>query len=80
MTTANYQSLLEAITETRSDVNDVRRELLSRLDKIDERLRLVEIDQARTTEQSDISNKWKATIAAAIATAIAAIYQSLQTK
>jgi len=78
MTTNNYKTILEAVTEVRSDVNDVRSELLDRLDRIDERLRHVEIEQAKSNIRTvELSNKWKAGIATGIASGIAALLQAL---
>jgi hypothetical protein len=78
MTTQNYKAILEAVTEVRSDVNDVRRELLDRLDQIDVRLRHVEIEQAKSNIRTvELSNKWKAGIATGIASGIAALLQAL---
>ena len=78
MTTNNYKTILEAVTEVGSDVNDVRSELLDRLDRIDERLRHVEIEQAKSNIRTvELSNKWKAGIATGIASGIAALLQAL---
>lgn len=78
MTSQNYKAILEAVTEVRSDVNDVRRELLDRLDQIDVRLRHVEIEQAKSNIRTvELSNKWKAGIATGIASGIAALLQAL---
>ena len=65
----------------RSEMNDIRRDLVERLDKIDDRLREVEIAQAVTKEievKTDIDMKWKAGIATSIGAAIAALLQALQ--
>jgi len=81
MTSANYKALLDAISETRSDVNDVRSELLSRLDRIDERLRRVEVSQGDSANRTvELSNKWKAGIATGIASGLAALIQALLQK
>ena len=81
MTTSNYKVLLDAITEVRSDMNDVRTELLERLDRIDERLRHVEISQAQSDVRTiELSNKWKAGIATGIASGIAALLQAFLQK
>lgn len=78
MTAQNYKAILEAVTEVRSDVNDVRRELLDRLDQIDARLRHVEVEQAKSNIRTvELSNKWKAGIATGIASGIAALLQAL---
>jgi hypothetical protein len=81
MTSANYKALIDGITEVRSDVNDVRTELLTRLDRIDERLRHVEVSQAKTDIRTvELSNKWKAGIATGIASGLAALIQALLQK
>lgn len=81
MTSANYKALIDGITEVRSDVNDVRTELLTRLDRIDERLRHVEVAQAMTDIRTvELSNKWKAGIATGIASGLAALIQALLQK
>jgi hypothetical protein len=81
MTSANYKALLDAIGDTRSDVNDVRSELLSRLDRIDDRLREVEVSQAKSDIRTvELSNKWKAGIATGIASGLAALIQALLQK
>ncbi|CAB4177491.1 hypothetical protein UFOVP1344_9 [uncultured Caudovirales phage] len=78
MTESNIRSIIDAVTEVRSDVNDVRRELLDRLDQIDARLRHVEIEQAKSNIRTlELSNKWKAGIATGIASGIAALLQAL---
>jgi hypothetical protein len=81
MTSANYKALIDGITEVRSDVNDVRTELLTRLDRIDERLRHVEVSQAKSDIRTvELSNKWKAGIATGIASGLVALIQALLQK
>ena len=48
MTTANYRAILEAITETRSDMTQMQREINQTLSHIDRRLTKIEVEMAET--------------------------------
>lgn len=48
MTTANYRAILEAITETRSDMTQMQREINQTLNHIDHRLTKIEVEMAET--------------------------------
>jgi hypothetical protein len=80
MTTSNYNTLMEAIMDLRSELRQDIRDMVERLEKIDERLRAVELTQAVAREikiEAELSNKWKAGIATSIAAALAALLQAL---
>lgn len=83
MTASHYASLMEAIMDLRSEFREDVRAVVDRLDKIDERLRAVEMVQAVAREievKTDLSGKWKAGIATSIAAALAALLQALAEK
>lgn len=69
--------------DLRSELRQDMRDMVERLEKIDERLRAVELTQAVAREikiEADLSGKWKAGIATSIAAAIAALLQALAQK
>jgi len=66
--------------DLRSELRQDIRDMVERLEKIDERLRAVELTQAVAREikiEAELSNKWKAGIATSIAAALAALLQAL---
>lgn len=48
MTAANSRAILEAITETRSDMTEMQREISKSLAHIDQRLTKIEVEMAET--------------------------------